>query len=64
MQEKNRESNMIDFIVTKLSLEDQKTADMIRPLPSSIVPSAQFTSETRLQVLALGIATEGERNAA
>lgn len=53
MTRKQKEpTNMMDFMLVTLSDQDRETAEKIKPLSSSVAPSAQFIAQTREQLLA------------
>jgi hypothetical protein len=55
---------MMDFMLTKLDAEDQATAALIKPLPATVRPSADFLAGTRAHLLSAFAADASARHAA
>ena len=65
MTGKIRESGqMIDFIRSRYEAQEHAIVAKIRPLPVDVLPSKQFVSETRVQLLRLIAGESASRKAA
>lgn len=63
MTARNRKPGQVmDLVLVRYEAEDHETATVIRPLPSTVVPSSQFLDNTRLQLLRLSATNESSRS--
>ena len=54
---------MMNFVLTSVDAEDQELAEMIRPLPAEVQPSARFVQTFRAQLVTT-TAAQSDRRAA
>ncbi|MGE0058740.1 MAG: hypothetical protein AB7T32_12220 [Dehalococcoidia bacterium] len=55
---------MMDFILNRRDAEDEATASLIKPIPASVGPSAEFLASLRAQILSVTSADAGRQRAA